>query len=118
MQGVKVVVFGVVDYVFYGNIQQGELLKVIFLVSGMVIVLCLMMIFKISQYFGDVKVFIDYVLLLEGQVKVVDVWLMFVCCDVVVKCLLLDVLKVLFIISEGSSEWGVVFVCFSQLYVQ
>jgi iron(III) transport system substrate-binding protein len=34
MQGAKAAVFGAVDYVSYGNIQQGESLKVIFPASG------------------------------------------------------------------------------------
>ena len=37
MQGAKAAVFGAVDYVTYGNIEQGESLKVIFPASGTVI---------------------------------------------------------------------------------
>ncbi len=46
MQGAKAAVFGAVDYVSYGNIQQGESLKVIFPASGTVIAPRPMMILK------------------------------------------------------------------------
>ena len=54
--------FGAVDYVSYGNIQQGESLKVIFPASGTVIAPRPMMILKTSQHPGEAKAFIDYVL--------------------------------------------------------
>jgi len=66
MQGAKAAVFGAVDYVSYGNIQQGESLKVIFPASGTVIAPRPMMILKTSQHPGDAKAFIDYVLSPEG----------------------------------------------------
>ena len=76
MQGAKAAVFGAVDYVSYGNIAQGESLKVIFPASGTVIAPRPMMILKTSQHPGDAKAFIDYVLSPEGQAKVADAWLM------------------------------------------
>ncbi|STS31751.1 ABC transporter substrate-binding protein [Klebsiella pneumoniae] len=72
----KAAVFGAVDYVSYGNIQQGESLKVIFPASGTVIAPRPMMILKTSQHAGEAKAFIDYVLSPEGQAKVADAWLM------------------------------------------
>lgn len=76
MQGAKAAVFGAVDYVSYGNIQQGESLKVIFPASGTVIAPRPMMILKTSQHADDAKAFIDYVLSPEGQARVADAWLM------------------------------------------
>ncbi len=46
VMGAKAAVFGAVDYVSYGNIQQGESLKVIFPASGTVIAPRPMMILK------------------------------------------------------------------------
>ena len=94
MQGAKAAVFGAVDYVSYGNIQQGESLKVIFPASGTVIAPRPMMILKTSQHPGDAKAFIDYVLSPEGQAKVADAWLMPARRDVAAKRPLLDALKV------------------------
>lgn len=110
--------FGAVDYVSYGNIQQGESLKVIFPASGTVIAPRPMMILKTSQHPGEAKAFIDYVLSPEGQAKVADAWLMPARRDVAAKRPLLDALKVLPTTSEGSSERGTVLARFSQLYAQ
>ncbi|MFL0001210.1 ABC transporter substrate-binding protein [Klebsiella variicola] len=118
MQGAKAAVFGAVDYVSYGNIQQGESLKVIFPASGTVIAPRPMMILKTSQHADDAKAFIDYVLSPEGQARVADAWLMPARRDVAAKRPLLDALKVLPTISEGSSERGAVLARFSQLYAQ
>lgn len=118
MQGAKAAVFGAVDYVSYGNIQQGESLKVIFPASGTVIAPRPMMILKTSQHADDAKAFIDYVLSPEGQARVADAWLMPARRDVAAKRPLLDALKVLPTTSEGSSERGAVFARFSQLYAQ
>ena len=118
MQGAKAAVFGAVDYVSYGNIQQGESLKVIFPASGTVIAPRPMMILKTSQHADDAKAFIDYVLSPEGQASVADAWLMPARRDVAAKRPLLDALKVLPTTSEGSSERGAVLARFSQLYAQ
>ena len=118
MQGAKAAVFGAVDYVSYGNIQQGESLKVISPASGTVIAPRPMMILKTSQHADDAKAFIDYVLSPEGQAKVADAWLMPARRDVAAKRPLLDALKVLPTTSEGSSERGAVLARFSQLYAQ
>lgn len=118
MQGAKAAVFGAVDYVSYGNIQQGESLKVIFPASGTVIAPRPMMILKTSQHADDAKAFIDYVLSPEGQARVADAWLMPARRDVAAKRPLLDALKVLPTTSEGSSERGAVLARFSQLYAK
>ena len=118
MQGAKAAVFGAVDYVSYGNIQQGESLKVIFPASGTVIAPRPMMILKTSKHADDAKAFIDYVLSPEGQARVADAWLMPARRDVAAKRPLLDALKVLPTTSEGSSERGAVLARFSQLYAQ
>ncbi|HBS6903557.1 ABC transporter substrate-binding protein [Klebsiella pneumoniae] len=118
MQGAKAAVFGAVDYVSYGNIQQGESLKMIFPASGTVIAPRPMMILKTSQHADDAKAFIDYVLSPEGQARVADAWLMPARRDVAAKRPLLDALKVLPTTSEGSSERGAVLARFSQLYAQ
>ncbi|EMR1527176.1 ABC transporter substrate-binding protein [Klebsiella pneumoniae] len=118
MQGAKAAVFGAVDYVSYGNIQQGESLKVIFPASGTVIAPRPMMILKTSQHADDAKAFIDYVLSPEGQARVADAWLMPARRDVAAKRPLLNALKVLPTTSEGSSERGAVLARFSQLYAQ
>ncbi|HBW7371560.1 TPA: ABC transporter substrate-binding protein [Klebsiella pneumoniae] len=118
MQGAKAAVFGAVDYVSYGNIQQGESLKVIFPASGTVIAPRPMMILKTSQHADDAKAFIDYVLSPEGQARVADAWLMPARRDVAAKRPLPDALKVLPTTSEGSSERGAVLARFSQLYAQ
>ena len=118
MQGAKAAVFGAVDYVSYGNIQQGESLKVIFPASGTVIAPRPMMLLKTSQHADDAKAFIDYVLSPEGQARVADAWLMPARRDVAAKRPLLDALKVLPTTSEGSSERGAVLARVSQLYAQ
>jgi iron(III) transport system substrate-binding protein len=117
MQGAKAAVFGAVDYVSYGNIQQGESLKVIFPASGTVIAPRPMMILKTSQHADDAKAFIDYVLSPEGQAKVADAWLMPARRDVAAKRPLLDALKVLPTTSEAAAR-GAVLARFSQLYAQ
>ena len=116
MQGAKAAVFGAVDYVSYGNIQQGESLKVIFPASGTVIAPRPMMILKTSQHADDAKAFIDYVLSPEGQARVADAWLMPARRDVAAKRPPLDALKVLPTSGEGSSERSAVLSRFSQLY--
>lgn len=55
MQGAKAAVFGAVDYVTYGNIAQGESLKVIFPASGTVIAPRPMMILKSTQHEQEAK---------------------------------------------------------------
>ncbi len=114
MQGAKAAVFGAVDYVSYGNIQQGESLKVIFPASGTVIAPRPMMILKTSQHADDAKAFIDYVLSPEGQARVADAWLMPARRDVAAKRPLLDALKVLPTTSEGGSERGAVLARFQS----
>ncbi len=105
MQGAKAAVFGAVDYVSYGNIQQGESLKVIFPASGTVIAPRPMMILKTSQHADDAKAFIDYVLSPEGQARVADAWLMPARRDVAAKTSVTGTRsKVLPTTSEGSSE--------------
>jgi iron(III) transport system substrate-binding protein len=95
MQGAKAAVFGAVDYVSYGNIHQGESLKVIFPASGTVIAPRPMMILKTSQHADDAKAFVDYVLSPEGQALVADAWLMPARSDVPAKRPLLNELKIL-----------------------
>ncbi|WP_039054727.1 ABC transporter substrate-binding protein [Enterobacter sp. Bisph1] len=118
MQGAKAAVFGAVDYVTYGNIAQGESLKVIFPASGTVIAPRPMMILKTSQHADDAKAFIDYVLSPEGQKMVADAWLMPARTDVEAKRPLFNALKVLPTQSGGSSERGEVLKRFNTLFAQ
>ena len=116
MQGAKAAVFGAVDYVSYGNISQGESLKVIFPASGTVIAPRPMMILKSSQHADDAKAFVDYVLSPEGQAMVADAWLMPARGDVQAKRPLLNDLKILPTKSDGSSERSDILKRFNTLF--
>lgn len=118
MQGAKAAVFGAVDYVSYGNIDQGESLKVIFPASGTVIAPRPMMILKSTQHADEAKAFVDYVLSPEGQAMVADAWLMPARSDVSAKRPLLNDLKVLPTTSDGSSERSAVLARFNTLFGQ
>ena len=118
MQGAKAAVFGAVDYVSYGNIHQGESLKVIFPASGTVIAPRPMMILKTSQHADDAKAFVDYVLSPEGQALVADAWLMPARSDVQAKRPLLNELKILPTAAEGTSERSAVLSRFNTLFAQ
>ncbi len=118
MQGAKAAVFGAVDYVTYGNIAQGESLKVIFPASGTVIAPRPMMILKTTQHADDAKAFIDYVLSPEGQKMVADAWLMPARTDVEAKRPLFTELKVLPTQSGGTSERGDVLKRFNTLFTK
>ncbi|MBC1184470.1 ABC transporter substrate-binding protein [Kluyvera sichuanensis] len=118
MQGAKAAVFGAVDYVSYGNIDQGESLKVIFPASGTVIAPRPMMILKTTQHADEAKAFIDYVLSPEGQAMVADAWLMPARSDMSAKRPLLNDLKVLPTTSDGSSERSAVLARFNTLFGQ
>ncbi|WP_414163664.1 ABC transporter substrate-binding protein [Superficieibacter sp. BNK-5] len=118
MQGAKAAVFGAVDYVSYGNISQGESLKVIFPASGTVIAPRPMMILKTSKQVDEAKGFIDYVLSPEGQTLVADAWLMPARSDVKAKRPLLDELNILPTTSDGSSERSSVLTRFNKLFAQ
>lgn len=116
MQGAKAAVFGAVDYVSYGNISQGESLKVIFPASGTVIAPRPMMILKSTQHADDAKAFVDYVLSPEGQAMVADAWLMPARGDVQAKRPLLNDLKILPTKSDGSSERSDILKRFNTLF--
>ena len=118
MQGAKAAVFGAVDYVSYGNIAQGESLKVIFPASGTVIAPRPMMILKSTQHADEAKAFVDYVLSPEGQAMVAEAWLMPARSDVSAKRPLLNDLKVLPAASDGSSERSAVLARFNTLFGQ
>ncbi|GAL58113.1 putative ABC transporter substrate-binding protein [Pseudescherichia vulneris NBRC 102420] len=118
MQGAKAAVFGAVDYVSYGNIAQGESLKVIFPASGTVIAPRPMMILKTTQHADDAKAFIDYVLSPEGQALVADAWLMPARTDVTAKRPLLNELKILPTTNDGNSERSDVLKRFNTLFAQ
>lgn len=118
MQGAKAAVFGAVDYVSYGNIDQGESLKVIFPASGTVIAPRPMMILKTTPHVDEAKAFIDYVLSPEGQAMVADAWLMPARSDVQAKRPLLGELNVLPTTSDGSSERSAVLSRFNTLFGQ
>lgn len=118
MQGAKAAVFGAVDYVSYGNIAQGESLKVIFPASGTVVVARPMMILKTSRQPQQAQAFIDYVLSPEGQAKVADAWLMPARADIAAKRPLLKDLKLLPTVSDGSSERSEVLKQFNTLFRQ
>lgn len=118
MQGAKAAVFGAVDYVSYGNIDQGESLKVIFPASGTVIAPRPMMILKTTHHADEAKAFVDYVLSPEGQAMVADAWLMPARSDVSAKRPLLNDLKVLPTTSDGSSERSAVLARFNTLFGQ
>ena len=110
--------FGAVDYVSYGNIHQGESLKVIFPASGTVIAPRPMMILKTSPHADDAKAFIDYVLSPEGQALVADAWLMPARSDIPAKRPLLNELKILPTAGEGTSERSAVLSRFNTLFAQ
>lgn len=116
MQGAKAAVFGAVDYVSYGNIHQGESLKVIFPASGTVIAPRPMMILKSTQHADDAKAFVDYVLSPEGQSMVADAWLMPAREDVQAKRPLLNELKILPVKNDGSSERSAILKRFNTLF--
>ena len=118
MQGAKAAVFGAVDYVSYGNIAQGESLKVIFPASGTVIAPRPMMILKTTQHADDAKAFVDYVLSPEGQALVADAWLMPARTDVTAKRPLLNDLKILPTSNDGDSERSDVLKRFNTLFAQ
>ncbi|MBS6737378.1 MAG: ABC transporter substrate-binding protein [Enterobacteriaceae bacterium] len=118
MQGAKAAVFGAVDYVTYGNIEQGESLKVIFPGSGTVIAPRPMMILKSTQHEADAKAFVDYVLSPEGQKLVADAWLMPARTDVQAKRHLFNELKILPTKNDGTSERGAVLKRFNTLFAQ
>ncbi|WP_154057718.1 ABC transporter substrate-binding protein [Pseudescherichia vulneris] len=118
MQGAKAAVFGAVDYVSYGNIAQGESLKVIFPASGTVMAPRPMMILKTTQHADDAKAFIDYVLSPEGQALVADAWLMPARTDVSAKRPLLNELKILPTTNDGNSERSDVLKRFNTLFAQ
>lgn len=116
MQGAKAAVFGAVDYVSYGNISQGESLKVIFPASGTVIAPRPMMILKTTQHADDAKAFVDYVLSPEGQAMVADAWLMPARTDVQAKRPLLNDLRILPTSQDGGSERGEILQRFNTLF--
>ena len=118
MQGAKAAVFGAVDYVSYGNIAQGESLKVIFPASGTVMAPRPMMILKTTQHAHDANAFIDYVLSPEGQALVADAWLMPARTDVSAKRPLLNELKILPTTNDGNSERSDVLKRFNTLFAQ
>ncbi|WP_312414532.1 ABC transporter substrate-binding protein [Pseudescherichia sp.] len=118
MQGAKAAVFGAVDYVSYGNIAQGESLKVIFPASGTVIAPRPMMILKTTQHADDAKAFVDYVLSPEGQAMVAEAWLMPARTDVAAKRPLLNELKILPTTNDGNSERSDVLKRFNTLFAQ
>ncbi|MGY6029369.1 ABC transporter substrate-binding protein [Phytobacter sp. AG2a] len=118
MQGAKAAVFGAVDYVTYGNIEQGESLKVIFPASGTVIAPRPMMILKTTQHEADAKAFVDYVLSPEGQKMVADAWLMPARTDVQAKRPLFTELNVLPTKNDGTSERADILKRFNTLFAQ
>nr|WP_318381769.1 ABC transporter substrate-binding protein [uncultured Enterobacter sp.] len=118
MQGAKAAVFGAVDYVSYGNIAQGESLKVIFPASGTVIAPRPMMILKTTQHADDAKAFVDYVLSPEGQAMVADAWLMPARTDVQAKRPLLGELNILPTTNDGNSERSDVLKRFNTLFTK
>ncbi|MGV7092169.1 ABC transporter substrate-binding protein [Siccibacter turicensis] len=118
MQGAKAAVFGAVDYVTYGNIEQGESLKVIFPASGTVIAPRPMMILKTTPHQADAQAFVDYVLSPEGQKMVADAWLMPARTDVQAKRPLFTELNLLPTKSDGTSERSAVLKRFNTLFTQ
>lgn len=106
------------DYVSYGNIHQGESLKVIFPASGTVVAPRPMMILKTTRHAIDAKAFIDYVLSPEGQALVAGAWLMPARSDISAKRRLLNQLTVLPTRSDGSSESAGVLERYNRLFTQ
>lgn len=76
LQGGKSVVFGAVDYISFGQKEQGENIDVIFPSGGTVIAPRPMMILNTTKHPDQAKAFLDYVLSVEGQSKVASVYLM------------------------------------------
>ncbi|MGB9094988.1 ABC transporter substrate-binding protein [Erwinia sp.] len=118
LQGAKAAVFGAVDYVSYGSIQDGEAIKVIFPSSGTVMAPRPMMILKSTQHAADAKAFIDYVLSPEGQESVASAWLMPARSDIGAKRPLLSDLKLLPAKSDGNSDRAAVLQRFGKLFAQ
>ncbi|WP_338564653.1 ABC transporter substrate-binding protein [Erwinia sp. E_sp_W01_6] len=116
LQGAKAAVFGAVDYVSYGSIQDGEAIKVIFPASGTVVAPRPMMILKSTQHAADAKAFVDYVLSPEGQELVANAWLMPARADIGAKRPLLSELKILPENSEGSSDRAAILQRFGKLF--
>lgn len=116
LQGAKAAVFGAVDYVSYGSIQDGEAIKVIFPASGTVVAPRPMMILKSTQHAADAKAFVDYVLSPEGQELVANAWLMPARSDIGAKRPLLSELKILSENSEGSSDRAAILQRFGKLF--
>lgn len=116
LQGAKAAVFGAVDYVSYGSIQDGEAIKVIFPASGTVVAPRPMMILKSTQHVADAKAFVDYVLSPEGQELVANAWLMPARADIGAKRPLLSELKILPENSEGSSDRAAILQRFGKLF--
>ncbi|WP_428944789.1 ABC transporter substrate-binding protein [Pantoea sp. FN060301] len=118
LQGAKAAVFGAVDYVSYGRIENGEAIKVIFPASGTVIAPRPMMILKSTQHAADAKAFVDYVLSVEGQQLVAEAWLMPARADIEAKRPRLGDLKLLPTTSDGNSERSDVLHRYGKLFSQ
>ena len=116
LQGAKAAVFGAVDYVSYGSIQDGEAIKVIFPASGTVVAPRPMMILKSTQHAADAKAFVDYVLSPEGQELVASAWLMPARSDIGARRPLLSDLNILPENSEGSSDRAAILQRFGKLF--
>lgn len=116
LQGAKAAVFGAVDYVSYGSIQNGEAIKVIFPASGTVVAPRPMMILKSTQHAADAKAFVDYVLSPEGQALVADAWLMPARSDVGAKRPLLSDLTLLPAKSDANNDRATVLHRFGKLF--
>lgn len=118
LQGAKAAVFGAVDYVSYGSIQDGEAIKVIFPASGTVVAPRPMMILKTTQHAAEAKAFVDYVLSPEGQELVASAWLMPARSDIGAKRPLLSDLKLLPSAGDGSSDRAEVLQRFGKLFAR
>lgn len=118
LQGAKAAVFGAVDYVSYGSVQDGESVKVIFPSSGTVIAPRPMMILKSSQQQKEAKAFIDYALSPEGQKLVADAWLMPARTDIDAKRPLFKSLKLLPEASQATASRKDVLERFAKLFGQ
>jgi iron(III) transport system substrate-binding protein len=118
LQGAKAAVFGAVDYVSYGSIQDGEAIKVIFPPSGTVVAPRPMMILKTTQHAAEAKAFVDYVLSPEGQELVASAWLMPARSDIGARRPLLSDLKLLPSAGDGSSDRAEVLQRFGKLFAR
>lgn len=118
LQGAKAAVFGAVDYVSYGSIQDGEAIKVIFPASGTVVAPRPMMILKTTQHAAEAKAFVDYVLSPEGQELVASAWLMPARSDIGARRPLLSDLKLLPSASDGNSDRAEVLQRFGKLFAR